>query len=65
MLPFPVTPGTNAYTVKAHNKYDTPRGRDDNLRPSQMPSAFEISGNLSISGSAQVMAQTDSDGTAV
>lgn len=58
-------PGTNAYTVKAHNKYDTPRGRDDNLRPSQMPSAFEISGNLSISGSAQVMAQTDSDGAAV
>ena len=58
-------PGTNAYTVKAYNKYDTPRGRDDNLRPSQMPSAFEISGNLSISGSAQVMAQTDSDGAAV
>ena len=58
-------PGTNAYTVKAHNKYATQRGRDDNLRPSQMPSAFEISGNLSISGSAQVMAQTDSDGAAV
>ena len=58
-------PGTNAYTVKAYNKYDTPRGRDDNLRPSQMPSAFEISGNLSISGSAQVMAKTDSDGAAV
>lgn len=58
-------PGTNAYTVKAYNKYDTPRGRDDKLRPSQMPSAFEISGNLSISGSAQVMAQTDSDGAAV
>ena len=58
-------PGTNAYTVKAYNKYDTPRDRDDKLRPSQMPSAFEISGNLSISGSAQVMAQTDSDGAAV
>ena len=58
-------PGTNAYTVKAHNKYATQRGRVDNLRPSQMPSAFEISGNLSISGSAQVMAQTDSDGAAV
>lgn len=58
-------PGTNAYTVKAYNKYATPRDRDDNLRPSQMPSAFEISGNLSISGSAQVMAQTDSDGAAV
>lgn len=58
-------PGTNAYTVKAYNKYATQRGRDDNLRPSQMPSAFEISGNLSISGSAQVMAQTDSDGAAV
>lgn len=58
-------PGTNAYTVKAHNKYATQRGRDDKLRPSQMPSAFEISGNLSISGSAQVMAQTDSDGAAV
>ena len=58
-------PGTNAYTVKAHNKYDTQRVRDDNLLPSQMPSAFEISGNLSISGSAQVMAQTDSDGAAV
>lgn len=58
-------PGINAYTVKAYNKYATQRGRDDNLRPSQMPSAFEISGNLSISGSAQVMAQTDSDGAAV
>lgn len=58
-------PGINAYTVKAYNKYATQRGRDDKLRPSQMPSAFEISGNLSISGSAQVMAQTDSDGAAV
>lgn len=59
-------PGTNAYTVKAHNKYDTPRGRDDNLRPSQMPSAIEISGDsLSISNSARVMAKTDSDGAAV
>lgn len=58
-------PGTNAYTVKAYNKYATQRGRDDNLRPSQMPSAFEISGNLSISGSARVMAKTDSDGAAV
>lgn len=58
-------PGTNAYTVKAYNKYATQRDRDDNLRHSQMPSAFEISGNLSISGSAQVMAQTDSDGAAV
>lgn len=58
-------PGTNAYTVKAYNKYAIQRGRDDKLRPSQMPSAFEISGNLSISGSAQVMAQTDSDGAAV
>lgn len=59
-------PGTNAYTVKAYNKYDTPRGRDDKLRPSQMPSAIEISGDsLSISNSAQVMAQTDSDGAAV
>ena len=59
-------PGTNAYTVKAYNKYATPRGRDDKLRPSQMPSAIEISGDsLSISNSAQVMAQTDSDGAAV
>lgn len=58
-------PGINAYTVKAYNKYATQRGRDDKLRPSQMPSAFEISGNLSISGSAQVMAKTDSDGAAV
>lgn len=58
-------PGINAYTVKAYNKYATQRDRDDNLRHSQMPSAFEISGNLSISGSAQVMAQTDSDGAAV
>lgn len=58
-------PGTNAYTVKAYNKYATQRGRVEGLRPSQMPSAFEISGNLSISGSAQVMAQTDSDGAAV
>lgn len=58
-------PGTNSYTVKAYNKYAIQRGRDDKLRPSQMPTAFEISGNLSISGSAQVMAQTDSDGAAV
>ena len=59
-------PGTNAYTVKAHNKYATQRGRDDNLRPSQMPSAIEISGDsLSISNSARVMAKTDSDGAAV
>lgn len=59
-------PGTNAYTVKAYNKYAIQRGRDDKLRPSQMPSAIEISGDsLSISGSAQVMAQTDSDGAAV
>ena len=58
-------PGTNAYTVKAYNKYATQRGRVEGLSPSQMPSAFEISGNLSISGSAQVMAQTDSDGAAV
>lgn len=59
-------PGTNAYTVKAYNKYATPRGRDDKLRPSQMPSAIEISGDsLSISNSAQVMAKTDSDGAAV
>lgn len=59
-------PGTNAYTVKAYNKYDTPRDRDDKLRPSQMPSAIEISGDsLSISNSARVMAKTDSDGAAV
>lgn len=59
-------PGTNAYTVKAYNKYDTQRGREDNLRPSQMPSAIEISGDsLSISNSARVMAQTNSDGAAV
>lgn len=59
-------PGTNAYTVKAYNKYDTQRGREDNLRPSQMPSAIEISGDsLSISDSARVMAQTNSDGAAV
>ena len=59
-------PGTNAYTVKAYNKYATQRGRDDKLRPSQMPSAIEISGDsLSISGSARVMAKTDSDGAAV
>lgn len=59
-------PGTNAYTVKAYNKYATPRDRDDNLRPSQMPSAIEISGDsLSISNSAQVMAKTKSDGAAV
>lgn len=59
-------PGTNAYTVKAHNKYATQRGRVDNLRPSQMPSAIEISGDsLSISNSARVMAKADSDGAAV
>lgn len=58
-------PGTNAYTVKAYNKYAVQRDRVEGLRPSQMPSAFEISGNLSISGSAQVMAKTDSDGAAV
>lgn len=59
-------PGTNAYTVKAYNKYATQRNRDDSLRPSQMPSAIEISGDsLSISNSARVMARTDSDGAAV
>lgn len=59
-------PGTNAYTVKAYNKYAIQRGRDDKLRPSQMPSAIEISGDsLSISNSARVMAKTDSDGAAV
>ena len=59
-------PGTNAYTVKAYNRYDTQRVRTEGLRPSQMPSAIEIGGDsLSISGSAQVMAQTDSDGAAV
>lgn len=59
-------PGTDAYTVKAYNKYATQRGRDDKLRPSQMPSAIEISGDsLSISNSARVMAKTDSDGAAV
>ena len=59
-------PGTNAYTVKAYNKYATPRDRVEGLRPSQMPSAIEISGDsLSISNSARVMAKTDSDGAAV
>lgn len=59
-------PGTNAYTVKAYNKYDTPRDRVEGLRPSQMPSAIEISGDsLSISNSARVMAKTKSDGAAV
>lgn len=59
-------PGINAYTVKAYNKYAIQRGRDDYLRPSQMPSAIEISGDsLSISNSARVMAQTNSDGAAV
>lgn len=59
-------PGTNAYTVKAYNKYDTPRDRVEGLSPSQMPSAIEISGDsLSISNSARVMAKTDSDGAAV
>lgn len=59
-------PGTNAYTVKAYNKYDTPRDRVEGLSPSQMPSAIEISGDsLSISNSARVMAKTKSDGAAV
>lgn len=59
-------PGTDAYTVKAYNKYDTPRDRVEGLSPSQMPSAIEISGDsLSISNSARVMAKTKSDGAAV
>ena len=59
-------PGINAYTVKAHNKYATPRDRVEGLSPSEMPSAIEISGDsLSISNSARVMAKTDSDGAAV
>lgn len=59
-------PGTNAYTIKAYNKYDTPRDRVEGLSPSQMPSAIEISGDsLSISNSARVMAKTKSDGAAV
>lgn len=59
-------PGTNAYTVKAYNKYAIQRDRVEGLSPSRMPSAIEISGDsLSISNSARVMAKTDSDGAAV
>lgn len=58
-------PGTNAYTVSAHNSYNVQKDRVGNLSPSGVPSAIKIGGTLNISASARVMAQTDSYGAGV
>ena len=58
-------PGTNAYTVSAHNSYNVQKDRDGNLSPSEVPSAIKIGGTLNISAGARVMAQTDSYGAGV
>lgn len=58
-------PGTNAYTVSAHNSYNVQKDRDGNLSPSGVPSAIKIGGTLNISAGAHVMAQTDSYGAGV
>lgn len=58
-------PGTNAYTVSAHNSYNVQKDRDGNLSPSGVPSAIKIGGTLNISAGARVMAQTDSYGAGV
>ena len=58
-------PGTNAYTVSAHNSYNVQKDRVGNLSPSGVPSAIEIGGTLNISAGARVMAQTDSYGAGV
>lgn len=58
-------PGTNAYTVSAHNSYNVQKDRVGNLSPSGVPSAIKIGGTLNISAGARVMAQTDSYGAGV
>lgn len=58
-------PGTNAYTVSAHNSYNVQKDRDGNLSPSGVPSAIKIGGTLNISAGVRVMAQTDSYGAGV
>lgn len=58
-------PGTNAYTVSAHNSYNVQKDRDGHLSPSGVPSAIKIGGTLKISAGARVMAQTDSYGAGV
>lgn len=58
-------PGTNAYTVSAHNSYNVQKDRDGHLSPSGVPSAIKIGGTLNISAGARVMAQTDSYGAGV
>lgn len=58
-------PGTNAYTVSAHNSYNVQKDRDGSLSPSGVPSAIKIGGTLNISAGARVMAQTDSYGAGV
>lgn len=58
-------PGTNAYTVSAHNSCDVQKDRVGNLSPSGVPSAIKIGGTLNISAGARVMAQTDSYGAGV
>lgn len=58
-------PGTNAYTVSAHNSYNVQKDRDGHLSASGVPSAIKIGGTLNISAGAHVMAQTDSYGAGV
>lgn len=58
-------PGTNAYTVSAHNSCDVQKDRVGNLSPSGVPSAIKIGRTLNISAGARVMAQTDSYGAGV
>ena len=58
-------PGTNAYTVSAHNSDNVQKDRVGNLSPSGVPSAIKIGGTLNISAGARVMAQTDSYGAGV
>lgn len=58
-------PGTNAYTVSAHNSYNVQKDRDGHLSASGVPSAIKIGGTLKISAGARVMAQTDSYGAGV
>lgn len=58
-------PGTNAYTVSAHNSYNVQKDRVGNLSPGGVPSTIKIGGTLNISAGARVMAQTDSYGAGV
>lgn len=58
-------PGTNAYTVSAHNSYNVQKDRDGHLSASGVPSAIKIGGTLNISAGARVMAQTNSYGAGV